>query len=174
MAVSEATNVSAGKFTPFRTASRGGDGGGDPVATLHVDAQVTGDGSGGEASINIRMQETEFGFRPIWVTTLITSRDDLAAAEEVTFFFASAGNERLQGNMQQVELAVRSGSTNVATFDRNLMIDPDQGVVTQVIGATWPTNTNAKVYHLHVFGFLFDSELVARSGRLSDLLGGLT
>jgi len=162
----------SGLYVPYHQARRATESG--LVGTLDVDAEATGAAGGGEVSITIAMRREEFGFPLLWVPTKVSSRDNLAAAEEVAIFFISAGNRRLSDNVFEVLLAVRQGTTDAAVME-NIAI-PIEGVSeTQqgVLGATWSTNTDTKTYHLHAFGPVYDLQLIARLGLVDPMLAGI-
>ncbi len=89
MSVTASAFVASGRFVPFRTKRRGGFDGGEPVGTLYVDAQVTGDGGGGSATAEIAMASQEFGFPGIWVVTRVDVVDNQDAATVVFLQFQS-------------------------------------------------------------------------------------
>lgn len=174
MAVVANAFVSAGLFVPFRTAKRGGDNGSDAVGTLSVDANATGAAGGGTVTITINMTKSEFGFRCLWVPTIMVVSDDLAAAEVVEMAFSAGGNERLSTSLTQAQLLVAGGSQNAGNaYDSAVLIDPDQVVAAEVLRAVWSTNTDTKGYHFHVYGPVFDGELLALNNSIGDLLAGL-
>lgn len=174
MSVTGTVTVGDSLYVPYRTAKRGGEDGGDPVGTLSIDGEVTGDSGSGLAVINVTSRKFEHGFHPLIVPTLVSINDDLAAAEEVRFSLINTGNERINDNIHEVQLAVRA-DVNVARFDRSgFIIEPDSLPGANIMSAVWQTNTDTKVYHLHVFCFMFDAELIAASGKLAGVLGGVT
>lgn len=174
MAVDTATVVSAGDFTPFRTGFRGGVDAADPVGTLFVDAEAVGDGSGGTVIIRVQVVQDVLGFPMIWVPTTIVISDNLAAAETVLVRLSRVGNARVSSDMFTVVTPVRAVSVN-ATIIPNLVlpIEPDQNSASDVLQATWATNTNVKVYHVHVLGPVFDRQLMAMGEKVHDLVAGI-
>lgn len=166
------SNTSIGEYVPFHQAGRDNPSG--IVGTLMANAEATGDATGGEVSITLRMRREEFGFPLLWVPTKIGVRDNLAAAEEVSMFYVASGNRRLNDNFFEVQLAVRQGVTNAAILSNPSIaiegLGPGQG---DVFGATWSTNTDTKTYHLHMFGAVFDLQMLARMGRVEAFLAGL-
>lgn len=160
MSVDQARSVEVnGLYTPYR----GFDRAEGPVGTLSIDAEATGDGSGGTMTVRVIMSRIEFGFHPIWVVTRLNTLDGLAAAEAVLMRFAEAGNERLNADFNDAVLAVRQGALNVANMEHlGLVIEPDAVTDANVLIADWATNTNSVGYHLHAYGVLFDAEALAR------------
>lgn len=161
---------------PFRTKRRAGDRGVDPVGTLYVDATVTGDSGGGTATIDISMSKEEFGFHAIWVPTIIALSDVLASAVDVRFIWRSNGNERLSSSLQELVTmsTVQSIQFGAATVAKGLIVDPDQVGGDLVFSATWATNTDAFAYHLHVYGLVWDGQVMAARGQVPELMAGLT
>lgn len=178
MAIDVSTLVSSGKFVPFRTARRGGRYGKDPVGTLFIDAGATGAAGGGTVTLRIAMARIEFGFHPLFVPTVINTFDTLATPEEVQLFYDSAGNERVvdgSSGIRQTELAVAGASSNDLVFTvPGFVIEPDQVAAADVLDFVWATNTDTILYHAHVFGMLFDAEIIAREeSEISELLMGV-
>lgn len=156
-------------FVPFR----GFDRGAGVVGTLHADFQAVGDGSGGTLLAQLNMNFLEFGFHPIWVPTRVGSRDDQAAATNVLLTYMAAGNERITADVDERQLAVIMNSINRAQFDKlSIPIEPQRGGGL-VMQGFWLANVNAKVYHIHAFGPVYDAEALARGkspGKSPDLL----
>lgn len=179
MAIDQLRNVAdegVGLFVPFRTAQRGGEYGGDPVGTLAIDAAAVGDSGGGTVTITLDMPKFVFGFHPIFVPTAVVVIDTLSTPEEVRVSFDFRGNERLIGSIIRGVLTLDMDSgLNVGSIDPNgVLIEPDDQNSQQIMLVNWKTNTDARTYELHVFGYMFDAEIMARSGRVSGLLGGVT
>ncbi len=182
MSISVERNVvdqTVGLYVPFRTAQRGGVDGGDPVGTLSINAEVTGDGTAGTVQIEVVMQKLAFGFHPLWLVTDLTLTD-AGAAQVVIAVFDSRGNERLIGDLSQVGSSV-AGPFTTSIFKatgNGVIIEPSSLLVAtgahEVMQGLWTTNTNGNIYHVHAFGYVYDAEILARSGRLAGLLGGLT
>lgn len=166
---------SFGLYTPFR----GFDREAGAVGTLFVDAVMTGDATGGTATLIITMKRTEFGFHPIWVPTRVSTRDNLAAPEAVDFAFRAIGNERLDGDLREGKLPLAvAGGLNLATYSElGVAIEPQNPTANSVLQALWSSNVDTKVYHLHAYGILYDGEALARGKRLGkapeQLLGGV-
>ncbi len=176
MSVSTTRFVSAiGLYTPFR----GFDREVSAVGTLSLDAALTGDGTGGTITLSLSMERVEFGFHPILLVTRMSSLDGLATAEQVTVEYSSQGNERLNTDIIETNLPVAGpGSSNIATYSRlGVPIEPNLAAGGDILIARWTTNTDTIVYHLHVFGVVYDAEAMARGyrpGRRADeLLAGI-
>ncbi len=156
-------------YTPYR----GFDRGAGVVGTLHADFEATGDGSGGTIIVQLNMNFEEFGFHPIWVPTRVGSRDDQAAATDVLMTYLNTGNERLQTVVDERQLAVILNGVNRAEFDKlSIPIEPIRGGGV-VLQGFWLANVNAKVYHIHAFGPIYDAEALARGkkeGKAPDML----
>lgn len=180
MSVSVTVSFSAGLFVPFRTAKRGGgvnSGGGDPVGSFYIDGDLTGDASGGTATMVLAMARLEFGFHPIFVPTHIDASDNLATAEIVQLIYDPVGNARLSaGNgIRQSKLSVAGSSTNDLLFDASgVLIEPSEVLQANVLDLVWKSNTDTKIYHFHVFGMMFDAEIMAREYvKVSELMMGV-
>ncbi len=163
-----------GLFVPWRTAKRGGRDGGEPVGTLSIDGGAVGDATAGTFALRITANREEFGFPGIFVPTHMTIRDNLASAEVVRLAYVTAGNERLNGDIEQHVLAIAGAAgLNVASFGNVGIPIEFFGVNTVIMQASWSTNTDTKVYHFHVFGYMFDAQIIAREGRIGELLAGI-
>jgi len=174
MAVSTNVGVASSDFTPFRTAARGGDDGYEPVGTLFVNGGATGDVTGGTVEALIRVRRDILGFPMIWIPTMISVSDTLAAAEEILVALNQNGNARIHADLQTAILTVRASGTNAGIItDLIVPIEPDQDSTTRIIQAVWATNTDGKAYHLHVFGPVFDRQLMAEGGRINPLVAGI-
>jgi len=162
-----------GVFVPFRGFDRSGI-----VGTLMVNAEGTGDSSGGNMDIFIDMKKESFGFRPIWVPTRIETQDNLSSPVVVRVGYSSGGTERLLTNMNEVVLPVAFAGVNSANYSyMGIAIEPDVVAGDVVLYARWGTNTNSVEYHLHVYGVLYDAQAMAAqnpTGRHPDqLLAGI-
>lgn len=174
MAVVATAKVSDGLFVPFRTTSRGGGNGRDPVGTLYVDAGATGAAGGGTVEVNIGMNAEEFGFPILWVPTVVAISDNLAAAEDVLFGWQATGNERTNTFMGIVVAMLRAAAINAGqNVQTGMLLDGFGSTDGAVMSATWDTNTDTKTYHLHVFGPVWDGQLIAKGGRVPEMLAGL-
>ncbi len=176
MAIDSTVFLSAiGLFVPFRTAQRGGKEGADPVGTVMIDAGVTGAAGGGTVRLSVAGTGTEFGFPMLWVPTMISTQDNLSAAEVVTLLWRNEGNDRLNTVIQEARLAVAGADFNIMVPNQlGILIDPSGlRVNTNLIQALWSTNTDTKTYHLHVYGPVYDAQLIARGGIVPELLAGL-
>lgn len=176
MTVSTNVKVEDGHYVPFHTRWRGGPGGDEPVGSLAVDAGATGAAGGGTVSAGITMNAEEFGFRMIWIPTQIYIRDNLATAEDMSFSYEQAGNRRLNTNSTlRVLMTASAQSQNTGLVDgASIPIEPLVATTDgRCMVAIWDTNTDTKSYHLHVFGFAFDMELIARKGGIGPLMSGI-
>lgn len=177
MAVSATGLFTAGLFVPFRTGKRGGVGGGDPVGSYYFDGGASGAAGGGTVTIILAMSKEQFGFHALFVPTHIDASDNLAAAEEVQLIYDAAGNSRIAaGNgIRESRLAVAGSATNDVFFTAaGILIEGSEDADTSVLAAVWKTNTDGKAYHFHVFGMLFDAEIMAREeSKISELLMGV-
>ncbi len=177
MAVSTNNDIGTlGRYVPYRTPERAGEDGGDPVGTLSIAATATGAAGGGTVTVVIRMRRTEFGFRLIWVPTYISVVDNLATAEVVLLgAFGNPNNERLAGAMRQSVLPLAgAGALNVGSFTQlGVAVEPETETISTVLTGEWSTNTDTKVYFVHAYGVCYDAEVIAREGRISELLAGL-
>ncbi len=163
-----------GHYVPFRTGERGWNG--SPVGTFAVDAQTTGDATGGTLDLNILMQRDMFGFHPLFVPTFISTRDNLATAEVVIVGYQGGGNDRLLATFREAVLPLAGASgLNVGRLTQgNIIIDPSSLVAAGVLTASWSSNVDTKAYHFHIMCTVFDGQLLAREGQVHELLGGLS
>lgn len=176
MAVVANADVGDGLFVPFRTLIRGGPGGIDPVGTLMVNAEASGAAGGGTVTLNVRMRVQEFGFHAMWVPMYITVHDDLPSAEVVEFTFQNGGNERLSTILVEAITTVRTAnaSANVGRVQSiSVLIDPNSVAQATILRGVWATNTDGDTYHIHAYGPVFDGEVIARGGGVSQLVAGL-
>ncbi len=170
MSVSVSLAIDAQILVPFRGVDRGHS----IVGSISGQTSVTGDGSGGTATVNLTATRQMWGFHPLIVLTGVTVVDDLAAAGLVRGGFSSAGNERLFSSMFEVLLSVQESTNNWALFkELTVPIEPSEDTAAIVFAAVFETNTNLKVYDMRFFGVVWDMEAMARSkhfGRVVDLL----
>lgn len=172
MAVSATRFVSAGLYTPYHTLGRGGSNG--LVGSLSVDAEATGDSGGGSVTVALNMGRQEFGFPILWVPTVIAIRDNLAAAENVALIYDSTNNRRLAASFHEVVVGLRSGATNTALMSNvSIPVEGDAVAPAGIFAAIWPTNTDTKSYHLHMFGPVFDLQVIAKQGEIDLLAAGV-
>ncbi len=174
MAVSTTRFASAGLYVPYR----GMDREAGIVGTLAIDAQATGDGSGGAVTILVAFSREEFGFNIIYVPTRVSTFDALTTPEVVMFQFDPAGNERIAESLREASLAIAGFGGSSAVFDKlGVPIEPEFASPTSCLVAQWTTNETGDVYHLHCFGVVYDSEAMTRGkreGKTPDvLLGGV-
>lgn len=163
--------VSAGLYVPFRGAAREAGA----VGTLYIDAEATGDGSGGIVQIHLNMSRIEFGFHPLWVPTHISTQDALASPEVVQVNWSETGNERQSAGLREHVLGITQSSINIAVFTQlGVIIEPNLQAGGRIMTANWATNTNSAAYHLHIFGPIYDGEFLARGkAGTPELLAGL-
>ncbi len=174
MSVAADIAINVGLFTPFMQDVRGGAEGKSPVGTLHIDQNVTGDGSGGIAQITMSATRIMFGFRAILAPTLIQAFDDLATPEEVRLQFGVTGNRRIGQGYEDARLAIAASGGNFTQFQPSgIIIESDTIAALNVLSWTWSTNTNAKVYRGRMFASVFDAELIEAQGSISDFLAGV-
>lgn len=161
-----------GLFVPYHQAERGQGNG--LVGTLSVDAAGTGDASGGTFSLNIQMSRQEFGFTPVFVPTAIYCQDDLATLEVVRLAYLSQGNRRLQSDLVEVVTPVAQSGFNFGQkLEVSVPIEGRDRTDRTVFVGVWFTNTLNEVYHVHMFGPVYDLEILARSGYVDPLMAGL-
>ncbi len=176
MAVNQDRNMAqetTARYVPWHTRGRGEGNG--LVGTLSVDALATGDATGGTVAINLRMTREVFGFPMLFVPTIINTKDNLAAAEEVLFIYTPEGNGRLLSRLEEGVLALDAGGVNTAIMTNTSV--PIEGVGSEanldVFSVVWNTNTNSLAYHLHMFGPVYDLQVIAKLGILDQLAAGL-
>jgi len=166
-----------GLYVPFRGVSRSGG----PVGTLQMQGQVTGDGSGGAASINFTSRRIEFGFHPMYAATRVHTVDGSATLQNVRFIYADECNERLSHDFQEaaipVESPANSNHANMSFLGIPIEpIDPIGGVEQNFFVASWETNNNAVNYDMHAFFIVYDLEALAKlpgTGSIDLLIGGI-
>lgn len=175
MSVSANTAMSGGHFVPFRMRKRGGGSGTDPVGTLHVNAEVTGDSSSGSVTATITGVKDTFGFPAMWVPTLIAVQDVLASLVNVRIVFGQVGNDRLEATMSTPIIMTAIGGVNMGVLGNSSVLIDSSGVqaAADVLSAIWPTNTDGFLYHLHVYGPVYDGQKLAEADNLPELLAGL-
>lgn len=172
MAISVLRSAEAGNFVPFHTLNRGGDNG--LVGTFFVDAEVTGDSGGGGVTLRQGLGRNDLGFPWLWVPTIVASRDNLATAEVVTFIYDLTNNRRLSASLHETKLALQAGAVNAALMENtSVPIEPDSDVSAEVFDVIWQTNTDTKIYHLHMFGPVYDLQLIAAGGHVDEFAAGL-
>ncbi len=175
MAVAATRSVGSGLYVPFRGIDRRVS----PVGTLSIDATITGAAGGGTATITIAMAKDEFGFHPIWILTRAYVTEDNNVAQEVLFTYLAAGNERIQGSItEEVTSRVTINGDNVGNAGLlAIPIEPDQQSQADVFLARWAVNTDTNIYHLHMFGVLYDAQAMAASkehgARVDTFMAGV-
>lgn len=158
-------------YVPYHTVMRGGPDGMDPVGSLQVNAEATGDAGGGVVNIILSMLRQPFGFPILWAPTMVSATDNLASAEDVALSFSSG---RLITDMQQTITMVATANAGDLGNAKELGVSLEgRDAVVTVATATWSTNTDTKSYHLHMFGPVYDLQLIALKGRISDIMAGL-
>ncbi len=176
MAVSTDTDMANGHYVPFRTERRGGDRGDRPVGTLFADGNAIGAAGGGTVEVGLTMGRQPFGFRIMFVPTIIAVRDNLASLENVNFIYALTNNSRLPAgtNVDENIVPITSGGIQVGrVIGVAFLIEPEEDAPGLVMRATWATNTDGKAYHLHTYGVVYDAEIMTGYGQVPDLVGGL-
>ncbi len=166
--------LSSGDFVPFHQKVRGGVEG--AVGSLACDFEATGDGSGGSVWINVSAADIEFGFRYLFVPTFVFTRDTLASAANISFGWVGTSNRRLQvlESYAQTLVAIAASGVNHAKADPSgIVIEGRTRAQGRIMRIAWPTNTNTFVYHVHVFGTMFDAELIEKQGSIHSLLTGI-
>lgn len=173
MAVVQERNVSdVGLYVPYHATNRGQSNG--LVGTLQVNAEATGTATGGAVTIQVNMRREEFGFPLIWVPTIITARDNLATAEGIFFQYSSVGNRRLNSSLTETVLALAVAGVNAAVMpNASVPIEGVDAVQAAVFEVLWATNTDTKIYHAHIFGPVYDLQVISRGGLIEPLLAGL-
>lgn len=174
MAVETSFNFNRGTFVPFAQRSRGGESG--AVGTVAIDEQITGAAGGGAATLNIDMGKTEFGFRILYVPTFIGVRDNLATAENVSFSWVATGNKRLPGTatFAQNIVSTQVSGVNLGLADTSgMLIEGREIADARILRFVWETNTDTKIYHVHVFGTAYDLEWIEKYGVIGPVLEGI-
>lgn len=174
MAVSASVDLAEARYRDFFQEIRGGHDGRSPVGTLHAQATVTGAAGGGSVVHTYTGQRIMYGFRAILAPTLILADDNQASPTTIRLAFSEVANNRLAGQMDQVQLAVAGNGGNFAKFDESGIIVQSDVIAT---GASlifvWSTNTDTKVYNSGIFFSVFDAELIEKHGSVSDFLAGV-
>lgn len=173
MTVQVTRQVSDGLYVPYHQASRSVGNG--LVGTLFVDAEAVGDSGGGSVSILLQMRREEFGFPLLWVPTLIAVQDNLATAEVVDMVYTAGGNRRALGPIGEAVVTV-DGAAGLNRGQMTNVTLPIEGVAlatASIMSADWASNVDTKIYHLHVFGPVYDLQLIARDGYIDDMAAGL-
>lgn len=176
MSVTSIAAVANGTYEPFHTEVRAGPNSEDPVGTVAVDSGVTGDASGGTVTIGVSMRPQEFGFRLLWIPLSIVLRDNLAGQDLVNLNYLSVVNDRLDAvveefiTMEDAAQSLNMGLSKMYALPIEVSYGTSGG---NVLTAVWATNTDTKIYHLHVFGPVFDLEVMAREGKVHPLMAGI-
>ncbi len=172
MSVTATQLVSGGRYAPYRGASRSHG----PVGTLHVKAIATGDATGGSITLRILTVGDEFGFPMIWVPTLISAHDNLAAAENIRQRIGSGAGRVLSSSLDR-DIVMRAGfgSLNYGVLEGAsppLDLEGNLPLESSVIFLQWEwdTNTDTKTYTGNVFGPVYDSQAIAKVAELE--IGG--
>lgn len=142
---------------------------GRSVGTWSVHGVSTGAAGGGTHVIQLQCSEGEFGFPSLLVVKFMSAHDDKASAESV-LFDVGVGRRSLGRTGIAVDMVAISGQNYTrgdALTSNYPLIEPDGEDL--VIGAvTWPTNTDAKSYHLVAGGLVYDMQKLARGGWMED------
>lgn len=171
MAVSTTVQMADQLYVPYHQEGRGEGNG--LVGTLHVDAEATGAAGGGTVTVSLAMSREEFGFPLVFVPTYISAQDNLAAAEEVRLTY-NGENPRLSSSLADAILLVRTAATNQGVFNNaSIPIEGNNIASGIVIQMQWITNTDTKVYHMHLFGPVFDLQVIAKNGFVDPMMAGL-
>jgi len=174
VSVAATTELANGLFVPFMQRTRGGDSHGSPVGTVTLDATDTGDGSGGTATVSVSIRRTMFGFRTLVIPTSIVTFDNLAAVEPIRLEFQFAGLRRLVAVHQFVRTSVRHNATNMSELgDLGIVLESNLEAATDALAVQWETNTNSVVYHVHLYGVVYDLEILEKYGTLDPLMAGV-
>lgn len=172
MAVDTTVFVANGLYTPFQTKKRGANG--SPVGTLYVDVGAAGAAGGGTVTAALAMRRIEFGMVIAWIVTGMAVSDTLVTAEAVQLAFFRQGNVRLASEIVFSALPVAvSGQNAVGVEPMAVPIEGVNQTQADIFKAIWSTNTDTKGYHVHLFGPVYDLELIAKSGYVPDLLAGI-
>lgn len=174
MSISTSVAFADGRYTPFMQKVRGGEDGRSPVGTISSSAIDTGEAGGGTVTIAHSLQRIVFGFRAIIAPTLIVASDTLASAEAIRLTFLTAGNRRVEQDLNQIQLAIAGQGGNFAQFQEGgIILESDLLTETNVLQFVWSTNTDTKLYFTRIFASVFDAELIAARGSVSEFLAGV-
>lgn len=172
MAVVSNNEVEDGLYVPYHQLGRAGPSG--LVGTLHVDATATGAAGGGTVSIVVRMKREEFGFPILWVPTVIALVDNLAAAENAIARYEGAANRRISSTIHQIVTMLQVGTDNIGVVENlTVPIEGITGVDAAIFSGVWDTNTDTKIYHVHMFGPVYDLQMIADQGEIDILAAGV-
>ncbi len=174
MSVVATVFVGDGLYVPFRGVSRTRS----PVGTLSADGEVTGDATGGAATINVTATRLMFGFHPMMALTRVQTFDSIGTLESNRLILQNAGNERIDEQYSEVMTPVEQGTdNNVANAGfLGIPIEPDQDVAANIMSIVWTTNEDGDLYHMHAFFLVYDMEALARSpgqGAVDLLVSGI-
>lgn len=159
------------RYTPYHAGRRGGVLGSDPVGTLMINAEAVGAAGGGSVTVNITMLREAFGFPLMFVPTIVVMSDNLASAEDSTLTFDSP---RFVTALSQV--VTKLSTTNVGNMGQvpNVAVNLEGDATPRtIIQGVWDTNTDTKVYHIHAFGPVYDMQVIAARGYISDIIAGI-
>ena len=161
MTVTDNTELGTALYVPFRGVSRVVN----PVASINMSLEATGDGSGGSVNAHVLANRIEFGFHPIVILTLVEARDNLAATSQRFLQYSSVGNERLQGAITIPKVPIANGNDFISVWSGGELavpVEPDGAAGRNIFTIQWATNTNVEVYRVFIFGLVFDAEAIAR------------
>jgi len=171
MAVSNTERVGSVDFRRFM-----GGRGSACVGTYDQDVEVTGASGGGTVTLSASWQGLEWGFRPIIVIMAVTGQAN-SDPGNVRISYVPTGNRRLQGELTYAYDMVAVGGnflTPEYAFPR-VAVEPRVGDNVDVfMRMIMDTNTDTTNYHMHLFGLVFDVELMGRMGRYQELIAALS
>lgn len=175
MVVTVNASIGDGNFQRYQGERDKKDGG--AVGTFSIDMQGVGDSGGGTVTLNLQASRTPFGFRaalvPIAVSVQVTTDPG-----NVFFSYSDNNNFRLDGaaNIQYASDLIQVGSEFFLPEQvvPRVGIEPVTKVAANVFTVRFTTNTDATVYHLHMFGIVFDRERMAKHGAYGPYTGALT
>lgn len=171
MAVSNTETVTAQDFKVWMGGRRGACRG-----TYDQDVEVTGAAGGGTATLAARWVGNEWGFVPIMVIMAVTVQANTDPGF-VRVSYVDTGNRRLQGELTYAyDTVVVDGNhiTPEYAFPK-VPIEPRDGPsVDLFMRAVFDTNTDTKIYHMHIFGLVFDAEWMSRSGDYRELIQAIS
>lgn len=145
---------------------------GAPVGTFSMDAEATGDSGGGTVQIIIQGTKDMFGFRAILIPTAVVY-SAVTDPGNALFTYTHTGNGHLQ-SASQIQMATDMVAVGGNYFApefvlARVLVEPDKETNADLFQVKFDTNTDGTLYHLHVFGVVFDHERLSRVGKFDKL-----
>lgn len=147
-----------------------------PVGTFSINAEATGNTSGGYVRTQTGWTRDQLGFHALVVPTYISCIDTLGSAEDVVVTYTGY-NRRCTDMAVRVDMQAHGSSNYGAVQGSQIVLESEAGTdaaAQQFVRAEWQTNTNSATYHLHIYGVVYDAEKFYYNGHVTGpMLGNL-